>query len=65
MSQSENHQTAEDYSAKSITVLKGLEGVRARPAMYIGDTASRGLHHLIWEVLANSVDEHLQGFGKK
>ena len=65
MSQSENHQTAEDYSAKSITVLKGLEGVRARPAMYVGDTASRGLHHLIWEVLANSVDEHLQGFGKK
>ena len=65
MSQSENHQTAEDYSAKSITVLKGLEGVRARPAMYVGDTASRGLHHLIWEVLANSVDEHSQGFGKK
>ncbi len=63
--QSENPQIAEDYSAKSITVLKGLEGVRVRPAMYVGDTASRGLHHLIWEVLANSIDEHLQGYGKK
>ncbi len=61
----EENNLTEDYSAKSITVLKGLEGIQKRPAMYIGDTASRGLHHLIWEVLANSIDEHLQGFGKK
>src|SRR3989344_3447621 len=62
---SENSQIAEDYSAKSITILKGLEGIKMRPAMYVGDTYSRGLHHLIEEVLANSVDEALAGFCKK
>ena len=52
----------QNYDGNSIAILEGLEAVRKRPGMYIGSVSSKGLNHLIYEIVDNSVDEHLAGF---
>jgi len=56
---------AEKYNSKDIVILEGLDAVRLRPGMYIGTTGIKGMHHLLWEIVDNSIDEIANGYGNK